>query len=581
MSQLNSIVRRVLLEAEEQDPSYLDAVGKGEARYGRGFGDVGKYASDFAAAAADKVAHWARDGGAWSNAAETAGTVLSAVGRAAITPFVGQAMAPRDEEDVRQAQATEYDPILRLLPMIGDVLAYIALTKFRISAKVTDAVGLPTEEVLAGRYGEDPAKDILAGSVLHDVLLGATFVPGAAVAAMLLDSVVYAAEGEEEAAILALAMAGVFHAGGKVAAGRADDAARGVVARKGGVEILAPKKYTDLNAAAKRGGFTHVVPPEDRATAIVKFVNDAGARMEAAGVKGGSQIAASASRAVRSGEISIAPALEGARVAEAQKCASELMTPGPSGETPLAAASRKSHRTTTNRKGRTVYTGIAYPFKETALEATAPNAAATLARATVKRLVSSGESQVLSAPLTVTHRTTSETLDISQIDPLAERESRQSKRRTAPKVGFYAYGPEVTDAEVSRYGARKIDVQLPAGTKVLDVTSLDRGTSARITKAEAEALLAQGVQVIRGRDLIGPPEYVILDRSLLKLPSATTAAFAATAGGARSVKESALRAWVRGIILEDRHWLSRSELNRRPLPYQGSALTPELLDTEW
>jgi hypothetical protein len=84
-------------------------------------------------------------------------------------------------------------------------------------------------------------------------------------------------------------------------------------------------------------------------TAIVRFVDDAGARMEAAGVKGGRQIAASASQAVRSGAISIAPALEDARVAEAQQSATELMTPGPSGETPLAAAKRIRNEVTVRK----------------------------------------------------------------------------------------------------------------------------------------------------------------------------------------------------------------------------------------
>ena len=329
MSHLNKLVRRVLIEAETkstepEEPSYWDEVGKTVDRYGRAIGDeVGRWSD-----AASELG---------AGAASAAGTLA----KATLDTFVGQAHAPSRAGDVESARASRATLLDVVIPSIGSIISHLALTKFRISAKIADSAGLPVRDIISGKYGKEAMEDIFAGSVLHDVILGASFVPGAAVAGMLLDSVVYAAEGDRKGAIATLAMAGVFHAGGKVAARRADDAARGVVARKGGVEILAPKRYTDLNAAAKRGRFTHAVPPEDRVTAIVKFVDDAGARMEAAGLKGGRQIAAAASQEVRSGTISIAPALEGARAAEAQEAISELMTPGLSGETPLAVASRK------------------------------------------------------------------------------------------------------------------------------------------------------------------------------------------------------------------------------------------------
>ncbi len=325
---LNTIVRSVLLEADAkgltpEDPSFWREVGKTVDRYGRVIGD---------------------EVGRWSDAASELGSSAASgaavLGKAALDTFVGQAHAPGSEEDVLLAREREVTLPKLVIPAVSALISHLALTKFRISAKISDAVGLPVRGIIAGKYGDEVVEDIFAGSVLHDVLLSASFVPGATVAAMLLDSVVYTAEGNRKGAIATLAMAGVFHAGGKVAARRADDAARGVLARKGGVEILAPKKYTDLSSAAKRGGFTHAVPPEDRVSAVVRFVEDTGRRMEAAGLKGGAQIAAAASQAVRSGEISIAPALDDARVAEAQKCASELMTPGPGGETPLAAAKR-------------------------------------------------------------------------------------------------------------------------------------------------------------------------------------------------------------------------------------------------
>jgi hypothetical protein len=135
-----------------------------------------------------------------------------------------------------------------------------------------------------------------------------------------------------------------------------------------------------------------------------------------------------------------------------------------------------------------------------------------------KRLISTGAVSDLDAPLTVVHRTNDAALDATKLDPLAERASRQSKRGKAAKVGLYAYGPDVSDADAAQYGSRKIDIPLPSGTRVLDVTGLEGGTSARITQAEARALLAEGVQVVRGKDVIGPEEYVILDKNLLSAP---------------------------------------------------------------
>jgi hypothetical protein len=300
---LSSVVRRVLLEQEgdPQDPSYWREVGKTVGRYGSAIGGA-----------------------------------AGSLAKATLDTFVGQANAPGSEEDVRQAQAAR----TTLLDVAEDITSHLVMTKFRIGAKIADAAGFPVKDIIAGKAGEDALKDIFAGSVLHDILLAGSFVPGGAVPSMLLDSVVYAAEGDEESAAMTLALAGVFHAGGKIAARRADDAARGVIARKGGVEILAPKGYKDLTSAAKSGRFTHAVPPADRAAAAVRFIEDVGGRMSAGGVSGGNEIASQAAAAVRSGEVSLGPALNATRAAESQAAASELMTPGAGGVTPLAAASR-------------------------------------------------------------------------------------------------------------------------------------------------------------------------------------------------------------------------------------------------
>jgi len=322
MSNLNSIVRQVLLEEKEKDPSYWSQAGETLDKYGNAI---------------------KREGERWADAASELGsdiaTGASRLAKATLDTFVGQAHAPESEDDVMRARASRVTLPDLVLPAIGDILLSLGMTRFRIAAKLVDAVGLPAKDIVARRYGKDFVNVIFTGSVLHDVLLVTSFAPGGIVPSMLLDSVVYMAEGDRKGAIATLALAGVFHAGGKVTAAKMDDAARGVIARKGGMEILAPKRYTDLSGAAKKG-FTHAVPEPANVTAVVKFVEDVGRQMVKAGVKDGAQIAASAATAVRSGAVSIEPAMDAARCAEAQSAATTLMTPGPGGETPLVAARR-------------------------------------------------------------------------------------------------------------------------------------------------------------------------------------------------------------------------------------------------
>jgi hypothetical protein len=322
MSHLNKIVRRVLLEEKEKDPSYWSQAGETLDKYGNAI---------------------KREGERWADAASELGsdiaTGASRLAKATLDTFVGQAHAPESEDDVMRARASRVTLPDLVLPAIGDILLSLGMTRFRIAAKLVDAVGLPAKDIVARRYGKDFVNVIFTGSVLHDVLLVTSFAPGGIVPSMLLDSVVYMAEGDRKGAIATLALAGVFHAGGKVTAAKMDDAARGVIARKGGMEILAPKRYTDLSGAAKKG-FTHAVPEPANVTAVVKFVEDVGRQMVKAGVKDGAQIAASAATAVRSGAVSIEPAMDAARCAEAQSAATTLMTRGPGGETPLVAARR-------------------------------------------------------------------------------------------------------------------------------------------------------------------------------------------------------------------------------------------------
>jgi hypothetical protein len=316
---LRDLIRSyIILEAENQgsepeDPSFWREVGKELGRWGDAASDLGTTAA----------------GGA------------ALLGKAALDTFVGQAHAPGSDEDVRRAQASRVTLPNLVLPALGSMLTHLAMTKFRISAKIAENVGFPARDIIAGKYGQDAAKEIFAGSALHDILLAGSFVPGGAVPAMLLDSVVYATEGDRKSAMTTLALAAVFHAGGRISARRADDLRRGVISRTGQVEVLAPKSYPDLTAAAQKSKFTHPIPQADKKAAVLRFIDDVGKRMETAGIKDARQIAADAKSAVETESLTLAPTLDAGRVAEAQGAATALMTPGAGGVTPLAAASKK------------------------------------------------------------------------------------------------------------------------------------------------------------------------------------------------------------------------------------------------
>lgn len=122
-------------------------------------------------------------------------------------------------------------------------------------------------------------------------------------------------------------------------------------------------------------------------------------------------------------------------------------------------------------------------------------------------LLKNGKMTNLSAPKTLIHRTTNMSLSINDLEPLAVRQTRQSKRGGAPKVGLYTYSEE---NDVPRYGDNKIEIIIPSGTKVLDITELGRGASSRISLETAQKLLQEGVDVVVGLDYIGPPEWIIL-----------------------------------------------------------------------
>lgn len=117
----------------------------------------------------------------------------------------------------------------------------------------------------------------------------------------------------------------------------------------------------------------------------------------------------------------------------------------------------------------------------------------------------------LSSDLTLVHRTKNLDLTYDKLDPLEIRKTKQSKRNSAPKVGIYAYNIEddVPGFE-NNYGENEIIFVIPAGTKVLDLTSLARGTSARINIETAKQLISRGIDLVTGYDVLGPQEWAVL-----------------------------------------------------------------------
>jgi len=295
---LNSIVRRILIEAEgtePEDPSYWREVGKEVGRWGDAASDL-------------------------------AGTVA----KATLDTFVGQAHAPGSEEDVQIAKSREVT-ITKLIGQMAEMmLPHLAMTKFRISAKIMDSVGFPAREIIAGKYGDEVLKDIYTGSVLHDILESTAMVPGGVVPSMLLDSVVYASEGNRKAAIATLAMAALFGEPKAQVALGSEAGARQALAT--------PTKYSGLSSSLRGSQRVAVVSGQDAAASAAVRI---GLSIEKAGVSGGQRMGQEAASAIKSGAVDASPALNSSRVAQAESAATELMTRRAGGETPLAQAKRK------------------------------------------------------------------------------------------------------------------------------------------------------------------------------------------------------------------------------------------------
>ena len=252
---LTSVVRLVLREASEddlepQDPSFWREVGKTTSRFG-------------------------------SAAAGAAGTL----GKAALDTLVGQAHAPGSEGDVQRAQASR----VTLAFLLGGLAEYVVTLRFRIGAKMLDAAR--RGDLVAGAVGEEDARALLAGSLLHDMLEAGSFVPTVGYFSAVLDAVVYASEGDVDRAAECFVLAGIMGAaeGSALKASGMRDAPLLDVMRKsyGSVPF----------ELSKTGGEVPLTAQE--VSAVSSFVDSQAAALERANVQGASAIRSKAREMLR------------------------------------------------------------------------------------------------------------------------------------------------------------------------------------------------------------------------------------------------------------------------------------------
>lgn len=202
---LNDIVRNVLIQerVDSLDEGFLDDL-KGAA--GRFADTAGEEAREY--------------GEALKNVGSQAAQFGGRVARAALNTLVGQAHAPESARDVKTARASN-ETLPKLAASIAlPVLRDLFLVKYKIGAKLLVGISPDKKKALnylEARLGKEAAEELVTGSILHDIALTLSFTPQTAVAAMLFDASVYAIEEDREAAVVALAMAGMTHSLNKLA----------------------------------------------------------------------------------------------------------------------------------------------------------------------------------------------------------------------------------------------------------------------------------------------------------------------------------------------------------------------------
>jgi hypothetical protein len=106
-------------------------------------------------------------------------------------------------------------------------------------------------------------------------------------------------------------------------------------------------------------------------------------------------------------------------------------------------------------------------------------------------------------------------ISLADCDAESIRASKQSRRGKLCVSGLYAYLQSETDPNIERYGSHTIDLVIPAGSKILD-TTLTAGATSRLDASNMDELRAMGYVALKGRDWVGPPEWVIISNEVLR-----------------------------------------------------------------
>ncbi len=295
--------------------------------------------------------------------------------------LVSPAHAPESVEQAQADQAAWEKRRTERIRSIADMAADVFMLKHKISSKLAAQLG--QEEFIRDIYGHELTDELLAGSMLHDVLMTFSFTPATAVPAMVLDSIAYAAEDNKEAAIITLAMAGITQAAsGKTRPEIPSEVPKDAAIVKPGAsvpitidDIASIQKYDDISklVAKKKGkvSFNYQIIcsdgtiressgglrvcwkiPISPATkqAAIDAVKEIGDKIASAGFPGAKGIADSAISRLQSGKIDISTAADSSRMVSASQEAMQLMAPGVGGQNLL----QRSHLIVDEAKKRSL-----------------------------------------------------------------------------------------------------------------------------------------------------------------------------------------------------------------------------------
>jgi len=133
----------------------------------------------------------------------------------------------------------------------------------------------------------------------------------------------------------------------------------------------------------------------------------------------------------------------------------------------------------------------------------------------VKKIFDPTRVKSLDEPVNVVHSTHAD-IGIGDLDAEIARAGKQSKSGKLKTSGLYAYEtPHMNDPSSLKYGDNKIAITIPKGSKIIDVSD-EVGSTSRLNADELEKLREKGIVAIKGRDFVGPPEWIIIDNSILR-----------------------------------------------------------------